>query len=64
MTVKQLINLLNQIEDKDLPIRVLENNPSNPDLNITNFWLDTVDVANTGTSGYENSGEVILIGEE
>jgi len=64
MTVKELINLLNQIENKDLPIRVLENNPSNPDLNMTNFWLDTVDVANTGMSGYENSGEVILIGEE
>ena len=39
MTVKELIDLLNQIENKDLPIRVLEDNPNNPDFNITNYWL-------------------------
>ena len=64
MTIKELIGLLNQIENKDLPIRVLEDNPNNPDFNITNYWLGGIEVADTGMSGYENSGEVILIGKE
>jgi len=64
MTIKELIGLLNQIENKDLPIRVLEDNPNNPDFNITNYWLENVEVVDTGMSGYENSGEVILIGKE
>jgi len=64
MTVKELLELLEQVEDKSLPIRVLENNPDNPDFNITNYWLENVEVVDTGTSGYENSGEVILTGAE
>ena len=64
MTVEQLIEQLNKIKDKDLPIRVLENNSDNPDFNMTNYWLNDIEVADTGTSGYENSGEVILTGTE
>ena len=64
MTIKELIGLLNQIENKDLPIRVLENNPNNPNFNMTNYWLYDIEVADTGTSGYENCGEVILTGGE
>ena len=64
MTVKELIELLEQVEDKSLPIRVLEDNPDNPDFNMTNYWLGDIEVVDTGTSGYENSGEVILTGAE
>jgi hypothetical protein len=42
---------------------VLENNTNNPDYNLENYWIDRIDVANTGQSGYELHGEVILIGE-
>jgi hypothetical protein len=64
MTVQELINKLNTIKDKNLFIRVLENNPNNPNLNIENYWLHSIEVANTSQSGYELNGEVILIGEE
>ena len=63
MTVQDLIDNLNTITDKTLNVRVLENNPSNPDYNLENYWIDRIDVANTGQSGYELHGEVILIGE-
>ena len=64
MTLQQLIDALNTIEDKSLPIRVLEDNPDNPDYNLTNYWLDEIELSNTGDSGYESSGEVRLIGKE
>ena len=64
MTVEELIELLEQVKDKSLPIRVLEDNPDNPDFNMTNYWLGDIEVVDTGTSGYENSGEVILTGAE
>ena len=64
MTVKELLELLEKVDDKDLPIRVLENNPNNPEFNMTNYWLYGIEVVDTGTSGYENCGEVILTGGE
>ena len=64
MTVKELLELLEKVDDKDLPIRVLENNPNNPEFNMTNYWLYDIEVVDIGTSGYENSGEVILTGGE
>jgi hypothetical protein len=64
MNVSELIKVLNDIEDKTLPVRVLEDNPNNADYNLENYWLDKIDVANTGQSGYELSGEVILRGGE
>ena len=63
MTVQDLIDNLNTITDKTLNVRVLENNPSNPDQNLENYWIDRLDVANTGQSGYELHGEVVLVGE-
>jgi len=62
MTVKELLELLEQIEDKSLPIRVLEYNTDNPEFNTDNYWLENVEVADTGRSGYENCGEVVLTG--
>ena len=64
MTVQELIDELNAIEDKDLLVRVLENNPNNPDLNMENYWLHEIEVYDTGQSGYELNGEVTLIGEQ
>ena len=64
MTVQELINKLNAIEDKYLLVRVLENNPNNPDLNMENYWLHEIEVYDTGQSGYELNGEVTLIGEQ
>ncbi len=64
MTVQELINKLNTIQDKDLFVRVLENNTENPNLNMENYWVHSIEVANAGQSGYELNGEVILIGEE
>tara|TARA_R100000544_G_C2179365_1_gene36118 strand:- start:103 stop:297 length:195 start_codon:yes stop_codon:yes gene_type:complete len=64
MTVQELINKLNTIQDKNLLVRVLENNPNNPDLNMENYWVHRIAVADKGQSGYELHGEVILIGEQ
>jgi hypothetical protein len=64
MTVQELINELNNIEDKSLDVRVLENNIDNPNYNMENYWINRIEVANTGQSGYELHGEVILVGEE
>ena len=64
MNVSELIKVLNDIEDKTLPVRVLEDNPNNAYYNLENYWLDKIDVANTGESGYELSGEVVLRGGE
>ena len=64
MTVQELIDALNTIENKDLCVRVLENNPHNPDFNMENYWLDEIEISDTGQSGYELHGEVILIGGE
>lgn len=64
MTVQELINKLNTIQDKNLLVRVLENNPNNPDLNMENYWVHSIEVADKGQSGYELHGEVILIGEQ
>ena len=63
MTVQDLIDNLNTITDKTLNVRVLENNPNNSDYNLENYWINRIDVANTGQSGYELHGEVVLIGE-
>jgi hypothetical protein len=68
MNVQQLIQALEKVEDKTLPIRVIEekdyyeNGDAKP-----NFFIsyDTdIEVSYTGQSGYEQSGEVRLIGSE
>jgi len=68
MDVKQLIELLETIEDKTLPIRVIEESDYNEDGDAKpNFWLSfatNIEVSDTGQSGYEQSGEVRLIGSE
>ena len=63
MTVQDLIDNLNTITDKTLNVRVLENNPSNSEYTLTNYWIDSIAVANPGQSGYELHGEVVFMGE-
>ena len=68
MTVKELIELLETIKDKTLPIRVIEETDYYEDGDAKpNFWLwskTSIEVSDTGQSGYEQSGEVRLIGSE
>jgi len=68
MNVQQLIEILQSIEDKTLPIRVIEDKDyyENGDAK-PNFWLSfetDIELNNTGQSGYKMSGEVRLIGSE
>ena len=63
MTVKDLIKQLQKIEDKNLPIRVIEE----MDNDDPNYWLrptGSIEVSDKGDSGYEMQGEVRLIGSE
>jgi len=65
MTVKDLINVLQKIEDKSLLIRVIETNDFDIDGNPKpNFWLNEIEVSETEQSGYEQNGEIRLIGRE
>ena len=62
MTVEELINKLQLIEDKSLPIRL--DTPKFGDDDTTNYWLNNIEEWSTGSSGYPNCGEVIFIGDE
>jgi len=68
MNVQQLIEILQSIEDKTLPIRVIEDKDYYESGDAKpNFWLYSetdIELNNTGQSGYEMSGEVRLIGSE
>ena len=60
-----LINVLQKIEDKSLLIRVIETNDFDIDGNPKpNFWLNEIEVSETEQSGYEQNGEIRLIGSE
>ena len=60
MTVKELIKELQQIEDTTLSVRVIEEK----DNGRPNYWINNIDISNTGDTGYELHGEVRLIGRE
>tara|TARA_X000001388_G_scaffold18724_1_gene12115 strand:- start:10542 stop:10763 length:222 start_codon:yes stop_codon:yes gene_type:complete len=73
MLVRDLLEQLQSLVDNDskildLPIRVIEGNDyeKNGIDAKPNYWLDndSIEVNNTGQSGYEISGEVRLIGSE
>ncbi len=34
------------------------------DIYLTNFWVDSIEVHEVGSSGYEENGEVIIVGSE
>ena len=56
MTVEELINELQKIEDKTLDVRLEDDE--------TNKWVERVEAHYQGGSGYELHGEVILISSE
>jgi hypothetical protein len=61
-TIKQLVKYLLTIEDQNLPVRIcIDPEKYDPD---ANYWLHNIEVNNTGTGGYERSGEIRLIGGE
>jgi len=60
MNINELINVLNKIEDKSLPIRMIELDKDGWFKD--NYWLEEVQVSDTGSSGYEIEGEVRLYG--
>jgi hypothetical protein len=68
MTVEELINALNKIEDKTLCVRVAEDRPDCDVCDSANYWLekhlDSIIEHSTGSSGYELHGEVLLTGYE
>ena len=57
MTVQELIDALNKVEDKTLFVRVLEYRPEDEDYDTTNYFLehglDSISEHSTGSSGYE-----------
>jgi len=60
MNVKELIEELKKIKDKTLEVRVIEDyDDGGP-----NYWIRSIEVSETGRSGYELEGEVRLIGRE
>jgi len=61
MDVQELINLLLQIEDKTLPVRLITTFNKDDD---PNMWLNDLEVFGKGHSGYEVEGEVLLLGSE
>ena len=61
MRVDTLIKRLNQVKDKSLLVRVVTNNGEE---DLFNYWINDIEVHEKNSSGYEQNGEVILIGEE
>tara|TARA_R100001443_G_scaffold482_11_gene1956 strand:- start:511 stop:699 length:189 start_codon:yes stop_codon:yes gene_type:complete len=62
MTVKELIKTLKTIKDQNLPIRVIDHIVED---NMPNKWIISIgSIHNTGDSGYEISGEVVLLTSE
>jgi len=55
MNVKELIEILEKVKDKTLPINVFVD--SDP----LNNWVCDVEIYEKGSSGYEVEGEVLLI---
>jgi len=58
MNIQQLINYLQSVEDKTLPIRIINDS----EVDGENYWLNKIELSDTGNSGYEIKGELRLIG--
>ena len=58
MNIQQLINYLQSVEDKTLPIRIVKDG----EVDEENYWLDKIELSDKGNSGYEIEGELRLIG--
>ena len=60
MNVNKLIGILSKVKDKSLPIRIIELDEHG--WYKDNYWLEEVEVSDTGSSGYEVEGEVRIYG--
>tara|TARA_R100001443_G_scaffold100801_1_gene108321 strand:- start:336 stop:527 length:192 start_codon:yes stop_codon:yes gene_type:complete len=58
MNIQKLINYLQSVEDKTLPIRIINDS----EVDGENYWLNKIELSDTGNSGYEIEGELRLIG--
>jgi hypothetical protein len=63
MTANELIKELSKLSEsqKDLPIRLLT---PKDDEYLENIWLFKLEISEKGNSGYEQEGEIRLIGAE
>jgi len=59
-TVQELIDVLEKVEDKTLPIRLVNDEAEDEE----NIWMFKVEVSDTTQSGHELEGEVRLLGSE
>ena len=62
MNVNKLIGILSKVKDKSLPIRIIKLDENEITGIRINYWLEEVEVSDTGSSGYEVEGEVRLYG--
>ena len=70
MKVYQLIKKL-QALPKNYDVRIDYNlslndldNMSLDDIRLTNYWVDSIEFHEKGSSGYECNGEVVILGSE
>lgn len=59
MQVGDIIKILKRYP-QDYDVRIFYNNS----LDETNFWVDSIEIHELGSSGYEQNGEVIIVGSE
>jgi len=60
MNVQELIEQLQAVEDKTLPVRILNMDGEDEE----NIWVFQIEVSTTESSGYEDEGEVRIMGTE
>ena len=60
-TVENLLEILEKIEDKSLPIRCVIEHIQDYEGDDVNLWLNGIEVSEKGQSGYELDGEVRLV---
>tara|TARA_Y100000114_G_scaffold155657_1_gene180400 strand:+ start:895 stop:1077 length:183 start_codon:yes stop_codon:yes gene_type:complete len=60
MNVQEMIEALEKIEDKKLEVRCCES----IDDEFRNLWVYDIEFSSTGSSGYEEQGEVRILTSE
>lgn len=70
MQVGDIVKIL-QRYPQDYDVRIFYNKSleelddmTKDDIYLTNFWVDSIEVHELGASGYEENGEVVIIGSE
>ena len=70
MQVGDIVKILKRYP-QDYDVRVFYNKSldelhdmTKDDIYFTNFWVDSIEIHELGSSGYEENGEVIIVGSE